>query len=59
VRAAVVALRKDGHVVEVRVTQELIDAARLTVKTVAEAQCTSFEGVPRTSICIRLQMFAI
>jgi diacylglycerol kinase family enzyme len=38
VRAAVLALRKDGHVVEVRVTREPTDAARLTVETVAEAQ---------------------
>jgi len=36
-RAAVDALRKDGHVVEVRVTWEAGDAARLTGEAVAEA----------------------
>jgi lipid kinase YegS len=37
VRAAVLALRGDGHVVEVRVTWESADAARLTAEAVAEA----------------------
>ena len=36
-RTAVYALRKDGHVVEVRVTWEPGDAARLTTEAVAEA----------------------
>ena len=37
VRAAVNALRRDGHVAEVRVTWEGGDAARLTVEAVADA----------------------
>ncbi len=38
VRAAVLALRKDGHLVEVRVTWEPGDAARMTTEAVADAR---------------------
>jgi hypothetical protein len=38
VRTAVHALRRDGHSVEVRVTREPGDAARLTAETVGELQ---------------------
>ena len=37
VRTAVQALRQDGHRIEVRVTWEPGDAARLTAEAVAEA----------------------